>query len=471
MEYLIVFVIGAVIGAAAGGLVVRQVLFERAGALTRELELLQADSDRLKEEHQEHIQTLKQDAVEKQRTIREADEKILRERNDQWRQRFDEMQKSKQHELDVMRAADERLLKEAAEAAQREKVSLIRQLQDLKEDEERLKNAFKVLSEESLTKNKAQFLVEAQQKVAPLVETQQKLQAEIRALELKRESAYTELSSQATALARETHSLNQLLANPQLRGHWGEFQLSRVVELAGLQEHVDFVTQEAGDGIRPDLIVRLPGHREVVIDSKVVLSAFRSALEAPTEQERTQYIQQHVQAVKSRIQELSKKEYQSQFETLDFIVMFIPVDAAYYAALQADKDLFEFEAQKRVFIAGPVTLLAILRAIAYSWRQVRMVENATRIGELADEFHKRLKTFTKLLSDAGGRLESAVEAYNKAVGSFQGRLLPQIRSLEGYIAIEGQNLVEAPEQVEEQIRLLAASDDQVEGTDIDGADS
>lgn len=456
--------IGLVVGLAAGGIAagiaVQRVLHERLKAAADTMQTKEAawtgEFNTMVESKEGELATL--------RDVKEREITSLKE--------------SHQRELRLALQAEQKLraeavaglqreMKAAANAAQTERVNLIRQLQDYRDDEERMKNAFKVLAQDSLKANKAEFLVEAQGKVAPLVEVQKKLEDEIRALENKREAAYADLTQQANALLKETHALNRLLSNPQMRGHWGELHLKRVIELSGLQEHVDFSRQVAAEGIRPDVVVGLPGRREVIVDSKVPLDSFRRALEAETDKDRERFFAEHLQAVRSRIADLSKKEYQSQFDSLDFVILFIPIDAAYYAALQADKDLFEFKATKRVFLAGPVTLLAILRSIAYSWREVAMVQNASKIGELAEELHKRLKKFAEYVDDVGSKLTSAVKAHNAAVGSFQGRLLVQARTLESYVAIEGANLIEQPAQVQEQVRVLGLTPTQTDDSDCE----
>jgi DNA recombination protein RmuC len=464
MLYLIIgFAVGLVSGGIAAGIAIQRIMQERLKAAV------------------ESLRTREESWTSEFNTMVEAKDGELTTLRAAKDQEIQNMKAGFQRELKITMQSETKLREEAvaglqrekkiaSDAAQAEKVNLIRQLQDYRADEDRMKNAFKVLAQDSLRTNKAEFLQEAQGKVAPLVAAHAELQVAVRTLDGKREAAYADLTQRAQALLQETQSLNRLLNNPQMRGNWGELHLQRVIEMSGLQEHVDFNRQVAADGIRPDVVVGLPGRREVIVDSKVPLDAFRRGVEAETDVDRQRCFTEHVQAVRSRITDLSKKEYQSQFESLDFVILFIPIDAAYYAALQADKELFEFKASKRVFLAGPVTLLAILRSIAYGWREVAMVQNASKIGELAEELHKRLKKFAEYVDNVGSKLTAAVKAHNEAVGSFQGRLLVQARTLESYIAIEGQNLIDQPAQVQEQVRVLgltaSSGDSEAQETDL-----
>lgn len=456
MEYLVVFVVGALVGGVAGAVASRQVLLERVRSFQREIEAMHEERQERDEAHAEIVRTLKQEASERIRSMKENAEQLLRDRQQQWRERNDELTRGKDREIAVVKESEAKLRSEAAAAFKNERVALIRQLQDYRDDEERLKNAFAQLSVKSLDSNSSRFLGQAEERLKPLVEHQKKLEAEIRALESKRQSAYDLLTAQTQTLSNEAHQLNRLLASPPLRGSWGEFHLKKVVELAGLKEHIDFQRQVSGDGIRPDMVVDLPGKREIVVDSKVPLTAFSNAVNAQTDVERDALVREHVKAVPSRIAELSRKEYQSQFERLDFVIIFIPVEAAYYTALEADPELVDFKTKNRVLLAGPVTLIALLRAVAFSWREVSMVQNASRIGELAETLHQRLKVFNDHFAKLGTALTRSIKTYNDAVASFGSRLLPQVRSLESYIRTEGDRLLSAPGEVEEQVRALGS---------------
>jgi DNA recombination protein RmuC len=233
-------------------------------------------------------------------------------------------------------------------------------------------------------------------------------------------------------LQRETRNLVTALRRPEVRGRWGELTLRRLVELAGLSEHCDFTEQlqlvgEEG-ALRPDLVVHMPDARDLVIDAKTPLEAYLTALEAATEEERITALRRHAQQVETRVRELASKSYWSQFErSPEFAVLFLPGDQFLSAALAERPELLESALSQSVIIATPSTLVALLKAVAYGWRQSAVARNAAQIRDLGQELYRRLGTFNGHLGRMGQRLATAVEAYNAAVGSLERAVLPQAR--------------------------------------------
>src|SRR5204863_6843643 len=233
-------------------------------------------------------------------------------------------------------------------------------------------------------------------------------------------------------LRQETGNLVSALKRPSTRGSWGEIQLRNVVEMAGMVAHCDFVEQSTipGEGgqLRPDMLVRLPGGKLVVVDSKVPLDAYLAALEATGEQDRELHIARHARQTREHIGKLAAKGYQGQLEsTPEFVVMFVPSDGIYQAALASDPALIEYGVQHQVLLATPTTLIGLLWAVHYGWRQELIAESAREIADAAGELHRRLGRFVDPLAKVGRQLDSAVGAYNEAIGSFDHRVVPQVR--------------------------------------------
>jgi DNA recombination protein RmuC len=237
------------------------------------------------------------------------------------------------------------------------------------------------------------------------------------------------------ALRGETQALVQALRAPQVRGQWGEMQLRRVVELAGMLEQCDFQTQvtvAGDDGIRrPDLVVRLSGGRSIVVDAKTPLSAYLDAIAAPDLSSRAARLQQHAQQVRAQVQQLAQKRYWAQFaDTPEFVVLFLPGEAFFAAALEADPTLLDVGAGQRVLLATPTTLIALLRAAAVGWREARLADGAAELSALGRELHQRLSVMSEHFADVGGALGKAVDAYNRTLGSLDRQVLTSARRFE-----------------------------------------
>jgi len=257
------------------------------------------------------------------------------------------------------------------------------------------------------------------------------------------------------SLRRETQQLSQALRAPNVRGQWGELQLRRVCELAGMLAYCDFepqVTVRHDDGVqRPDLVVRMPGGRQIVVDAKAPLSAYLEAINATDDRARAARMAEHAAHLRGHVQRLSAKKYWAQFtDAPEFVVLFLPGEAFFAAAMESDPSLLEAALTERVLLATPTTLIALLKAAAYGWRQERVADDAARIVALGRELQERLVTFDEQLGDVGKGLQRAVVAYNRAVGSLESRVLVSARKL-GELGGDG-GALDAPELVETALR-------------------
>jgi DNA recombination protein RmuC len=261
------------------------------------------------------------------------------------------------------------------------------------------------------------------------------------------------LDDHVTSLQAETHKLAEVMRTGTARGKWGQVALEQIVELAGMTAHVDYVTQTGAGGLIPDVIVKMPAGRSVAVDAKFPFDAYQAAQEARTEEERAAALTRHAEAFKTHVTALSAKEYWKKLESpLDLVVLFVPNDSVVAAAATADPSLVDRALEKRVIIATPFTLLALLKAIELGWREEKMAENAQKISEAGRTVHERAYVLLEHLQKIGRGLGGAVKAYNEAAASVDARFMPAVRELENLGARSGKE-VQAPEPVDEQVNL------------------
>jgi DNA recombination protein RmuC len=312
----------------------------------------------------------------------------------------------------------------------------------LQDAQEQMREAFEALASQSLKSNADQFLNRSKSELShlvdPLDKELDKLNSHIREMEEKRAGAYEglqehlkELGQAQQSLQETTVTLKQALKSSGTRGQWGELQLRRVVELAGMTDHVDFEEQfDTGEG-RPDLVVRLPNKGVVPVDAKVPMGAYLDAMDTEDPEARQSKLNAHAQAVRSRMRELARKDYPSQFErSLEFVVMFVPNESCLSAAFEHDGSLLDDAMASRILIASPVTLLAVLKAVGYGWQQVSIAKNAQQIADEGKTLYQRIAKLAEHIESLGTNLDRAVESYNDMVGSLEYRLLPSARRFE-----------------------------------------
>ena len=263
-----------------------------------------------------------------------------------------------------------------------------------------------------------------------MTDSLERMQAQIRELEAQRQRMLGSLDHQLSALSKETVALSQALRAPNTRGRWGELTLRRVAELSGMAAYCDFYEQLSNDGMRPDMIVRLPGGRTLAVDAKVPLAAYLDAEEAPDDAAKRAALDRHAQQLMRHVSTLSAREYWSQLQPApEMVVLFLAGDHFLSAALERDPELLERALARKVLLATPVTLISVLKGVSYGWRQEKLAQNAGELRRIAAEFHDRVRVFAEFYVDSGRALAKAVDSYNRSAGSWEARLLPSLQRM------------------------------------------
>lgn len=419
-------------------------------------------------------------AREEARTAREQGERALEEAAsarsrataaEEQAQRMQSELKTLREEFRTLTAKHQAL---EAQMGERER-SLQEQIAEFQKIREKWSQEFAKIAQEALGENSKLFLQLANENlqkpvqqvgelVKPVQEQLKKLEDHNRELETRRTEAYAKLHQQVEQLANQNQMLQKEASNlvkalraPQQRGRWGEIQLRRVVELAGMVNYCDFEEQSTtGEGLRPDMVVHMPNGRKVVVDSKVPLAAYLEAIEAQDEDSKAERLKAHARHVRDHIQKLSDKRYWEQVGAVDFVVLFLPSEPILGAALEQDPSLVELGVDRKVLLATPMTLISLLRAVSFGWQSQQLAENAQKIAEAGKELYQRVAKLGEHFSKLGRSLDSAVDHYNAAVGTLETRVLPSARKIRELRGDQAKEIEIQP--LEHQTRRLSAQE-------------
>ena len=480
MDPTIILVLGIVTGLIVGILIAWLLFRARVAETQGRLTMREQDVGRL----EERIGLMDKRIDELNETLRAESEK--RAASDAKAERTGQLENANtklREELSEIQTEHARL----TETIEQERKAVEKQLRLVEESKIALTDTFKALAGEALKSSNEEFiklakssletlqtkaegdLTERRQAieslVKPLRESLERYEKQLADMGKERKGQYQSLADQMKALIDseqslkdETSKLVTALSAPQVRGAWGELTLRRVAELAGMVERCDFVEQESTDTdsgrLRPDMIVDLPNGRRIVVDAKAPLKAYIEAIECSTEEDRKAKLAEHARQVRIRVNELSKKEYWDQFdEAPEFTVLFLPGEQFLGAALQEQPDLLEDAFKQKVIIATPTTLIALLKAVAYGWRQEALAENAKKISELGKELYERIATLAGHMQDLGKKLDGSVEAYNKSIGSLERRVLVTARKFKE-LGATGADDISTPEPIDQSTRKM-----------------
>lgn len=443
--------------ACIGGLIISVLLFIKVRLQEGERRFLQG-----------YVQQLSLDLKEREGRVEDMQQTLsqLTSRNGHLEERTCKMDTLEQ-QVNSLQQDRTKLLTEKASlstALDQQRQENIEKLALLEQAKVQLLDTFKALSADVLSANSQSFLTLAQgtfeklqekaatdltqrqksihEMISPIQQTLQGVDVKLKDLEKDRISSYEILRQQVTdliglqkELRSETSNLVRALHTPHVRGQWGEMQLKRVVELSGMIAHCDFVEQTSVDGdkgrLRPDMIINLPGNKSVIVDAKAPLSAYLDALKAPNEEGRKEFLVHHARHVRQHIRQLSQRAYWDQFpSTPEFVVLFLPGETFFSAALETDPSLIEIGVKERVILATPTTLIALLRSVSYGWRQESIAANTRIISDLGRELYKRLHDCGTHINRMGKNLSTAVDSYNQAVGTLEHRVLVSARKFQ-----------------------------------------
>ena len=502
METILAIIVGLLFGAAFGGLLAWLVMRLRVGSAGANLRAeLDAANKRITDAESAAAEH-KRSAEEYRQKSADGDAQIagLSATFEASQERYAALERTNAELRDANDRAQRQTAANAAEVAdlRAQLDAANKRIAEQTDIEKTLLDRFKVMASDALKSNNDQFIKAADEKIGALVTQANKdfslskdavnelvkpLSDELKRIEEARNKSQGSLTAQIKALQEnnnslvsETRSLATALKRPEVRGSWGEMQLRRVVELAGMQDYCDYeeqvtVTADDGSRDRPDMVVRMPNNRTIVVDAKAPMNAYLTAVESDTADARQDAIRRHSQQVRERAQSLSQKAYQQIFErSPDFVVMFLPGEYLLSAALETDRDLIDWAMQRNVIIATPNTLMALLKAVAMGWREAQIEEEAAKVAALGQELHDRIRVFAGHMSRMGSSLDGAVKAFNSGVGSLESRVLTSARRFSEYGVAANQDIPELSEIATQQrdfrsadLRALpeptAASDD------------